>query len=53
MKKVKGSEYILKALDIIIYIYQRIMIGNYAENYIDGSYNLSAILKLIQLIINK
>jgi hypothetical protein len=34
---------------IYIYIYPKNIcgIGNYADNYIDGSYNLSAILKLI------
>jgi hypothetical protein len=32
-----------------IYIYKKIYmgIGNDADNYIDGNYNLSAILKLI------
>ena len=44
--KFKGAEYFRKAL--YIYLSKNIWgIGNDADNYIDGSYNLYAILKLI------
>ena len=43
--KFEGAEYFRKAL--YIYTHTLIQIGNDAHNYIDGSFNLSAQLKLI------